>query len=342
MNPAKLKHRFTQQGFSLPEIMVGMVIGLLGVIIILQMTSVFESRKRTTSSGDDAQNGGAIAITSVERDVSQAGYGLSSPQLIGRPLATPIFQINYLTPVVVNPPTLNAVGDPNSSKILVIYGNSNNTEGGWIMNPTATLPYQISFGAGTGVLGDGGKGFEVGDWVIPSQSGVTGTSTGNPHTMYKVIPSAASNVVAVNGVPPALVYNLAASPEIPLLFNLGSAPSLLAYAVINHSLSVCDYFKNDCSVAANWTALAGDVYGFRAQCETATVLRIALVTRSAQYDPNVVTTWTPTWNPNGVSATVVTNATAAWGNTWNHYRYKTFETMVPLRNSIWSGVQGCS
>jgi len=89
--------RRQEQGFSLPEIMIGMVIGMLGIVIIMQMSSLFENQKRTTSGGDDAQNNGAIALFGLSRDIKQAGYGFSSANyglsahaLIGRNLVTPM------------------------------------------------------------------------------------------------------------------------------------------------------------------------------------------------------------------------------------------------------------
>ena len=330
-SPSNAAHK--QQGFSLVEIMVGMIIGMLGIIIIMQVTSVFEARKRTTSSGDDAQNGGAISLSSLQRDLAQAGYGFSSRLLVGSSLVTPFVTLNPLMPVTLNPATLAAIGDTGSDKLMLMYGNSNNVEGSWITNSTATLPYQVALGAGTGGITDGGKGFNVGDWVIPNQSGVT-----NPNNLYQVVANAASNVVAVTGAPPSLVY-VPTNPAVPILFNLGLTPSLLVYGVINRSLSVCDYFRNDCTNTANWSQLAGDVYALRAVCASATSVRIALVTRNAQYDPAVVTTANPTWNGN---VAIVTTPATAWGANWNHYRYKIFESVVPVRNAIWSGVQGCA
>ena len=57
--------------------MVGMVIGLLGVIIIMQIFAVAEGQKRTTTSGADAQTNGNIALFTIERDTRQTGYGMS-------------------------------------------------------------------------------------------------------------------------------------------------------------------------------------------------------------------------------------------------------------------------
>jgi len=66
-------------GFSLVEIMVGMVIGLLSTIVVMQVYATFEGQKRTTTSGSDAQTNGAVALYTVERDARLAGYGFINP-----------------------------------------------------------------------------------------------------------------------------------------------------------------------------------------------------------------------------------------------------------------------
>lgn len=61
-------------------------------------------------------------------------------------------------------------------------------------------------------------------------------------------------------------------------------------------------------------------------------VRLALVARSQHYEKSEVTTVQPTWRPNGVDAvTIKIDANADW----KHYRYKVYETVVPLRNMIW-------
>lgn len=64
-----------QTGFSLLEIMVGVAIGLLGIVVIFQVLSVFEGRKRATGTGSDAQIAGNIALFNLERDVKRVGDG---------------------------------------------------------------------------------------------------------------------------------------------------------------------------------------------------------------------------------------------------------------------------
>ena len=50
-------------GFSLVEIMVALVIGMLGIIVMMQVFAMFEAQKRTTTGGDDAISSGSIAFT---------------------------------------------------------------------------------------------------------------------------------------------------------------------------------------------------------------------------------------------------------------------------------------
>lgn len=112
-----LKH--SQHGFSLVEIMVGVTIGLLGVLIIMQVSSVFEGQKRTTTGGADAQTAGTIAFYSLERDLRRAGYGLTEPSVIGCNIkryydGAPAPDVR-LTPVVI---TNGADGKPDTIHIF--------------------------------------------------------------------------------------------------------------------------------------------------------------------------------------------------------------------------------
>jgi len=77
MNPDNLRSK-AHAGFSLVDIMVGMVIALLGVIIIFQVFSVSEGIKRTTTSGGDALQNGSSALFYLGRSLRQAGYGFFS------------------------------------------------------------------------------------------------------------------------------------------------------------------------------------------------------------------------------------------------------------------------
>ena len=67
---------FHQAGFSLVEIMIGLVIGMLASIVIMQVFSVFETQKRTTTGTADAQTNGSIALYTIGRELKMAGYPL--------------------------------------------------------------------------------------------------------------------------------------------------------------------------------------------------------------------------------------------------------------------------
>ncbi len=248
-----------QRGFTLVEIMVAMAIGMLGIIIIMQMSFTFEGQKRTTTGGDDAQNAGAIALYSLQQNLQQAGYCFSAtlPTLSGANLA----------PVTVNLGSLNAIKDANTDTVMVAYGND----------------------------------------ACP--------------------PSSASGVASATTL------------------------NILAYAVINGNLMQCDRLASSCTAATNWAQIASGIISMKAECSGTNGVRIALVTRSAQLEKTPVTTIAPTWSGNGAivlsgtnsmaDATATALANQLGASAWQFYRYKTFETQVPIRNAIWTGGTGC-
>jgi type IV pilus assembly protein PilW len=75
------------------------------------------------------------------------------------------------------------------------------------------------------------------------------------------------------------------------------------------------------------------------ECKWAKIsaVRLALVARNANYEKTAVTAAAPAWegstgNPIDLSAIA----------TWQNYRYKVIQTVVPMRNLAWQGAQpGC-
>src|SRR5262245_61595833 len=65
-------------GMGLVEILVAMLIGLIGMVIITQVYSVSEERKRTTTGVGDAQITGNISMFTLERELRAAGFGMVS------------------------------------------------------------------------------------------------------------------------------------------------------------------------------------------------------------------------------------------------------------------------
>jgi type IV pilus assembly protein PilW len=81
MRPSR--HGVSERGFSMVELLVAMLIGLIGMIIIFQVFEVSEGIKRSTTSGGDAQQNGVIALYSMERDFKNAGMGFNDTTFVG-------------------------------------------------------------------------------------------------------------------------------------------------------------------------------------------------------------------------------------------------------------------
>lgn len=102
----KISHRKMnrQLGFSLIELMVAVVIGLIGTVVMFQVFAVSENQKRSTTSGNDAQQNGSIALFTLERDLRNSGHGMSPLINLGRPMYTwSAVNSAVLTPTIYHP-----------------------------------------------------------------------------------------------------------------------------------------------------------------------------------------------------------------------------------------------
>jgi type IV pilus assembly protein PilW len=347
-------------GFSLVEIMVGMVIGMFGIIIMMQVFSLAEGQKRATTSGGDAQTSGAIALYGLQRDIRQAGLGISDTKIAACNLLLRAgVTLNVMAPVTINHASIPA-GDANTDTVLVVYGSGNGTPQG---DGITAQP------AGTSYTVQTPSSFVIGDKIIAAPKVRTAPCN---LTLDSVANIASPNVSVTTGV---------ASMAGGTLFNLGQSPKVLAYAIRSGNLTMCDYTANDCGAAGStgsstvWVPIASNVVSMRAQyardtnapmdaivdtynqtalataCDTAKVsaIRLALVVRSATFEKTFVTGAAPTWEGSTVqTATAPTNPTAVlidlsgFGTTWQNYRYRVFQSTVPLRNIAWQGVaSGC-
>ena len=357
-----------QSGFSLIEILVGMAIGMLGIIVMMQVFAVSEERKRTTNAGSDAQGNAALALDGMRREILRGGYGFAGNRLLSCNLQLPNGAPVPLAPVIVNPPAaVIPPGDPNTDTLLVAYGSSDDQPEGYQLNlPPPPPPYTL---LGTGPM-------RANDWVIPTPPPPSPTAAcALPTLSLQRVTAVAGPVVTTTGP------NVATATA---LFNLGAAPRFLAYAVRNGNLTVCDYMAADCGAAiplvgttpnpdpAIWRPMANNVVSLRAEygrdtsapmngtadvfdqtapttnCGWArtSAVRLALVARSAQFEKEDVTPAAPQWQGTGSATPVLLNVSqnpdGSANALWQRYRYRVFETLVPLRNVAWMGVpQGC-
>lgn len=363
------------KGFSLVEIMVGMLIGMLGVLVIFQVFAVSEGQKRTTTSGGDAQQNGALGLYAIERDLRMAGYGTNDATIQGctvRAYSTNLgapgtFTIS-LAPAVI---TANAATAPDS--IAIFYANSNLMMGQVGLTKTMLLsdePLKVT----------NRFGFSPGDLIVVAQTlpAPALDCTLMEVTQLPTVANQTDDLVHQNG---NYINNLGASVQAtynkpggqgvlyslydPLaktggrIFNLGSTPVANTYAIQNSALTVTAGLT-----AGAPLAIADGIVQMKAQygkdtnndgavdtydtTQPATAaawtqviaVRIALVARSGQREkPNATTglcdttTAFPTWA--GGTLDLSANAGLAAGDDWKCYRYKTFETTVPLHNVIW-------
>jgi type IV pilus assembly protein PilW len=131
MHPIRKLEGFTgQTGFTLMELMVGMTIGMIATIIIVQVMSVFEAQKRTTTGSADAQTNGGIALYSIAREMQMAGY----PMFPGADTALSCTTITYggtgitdISPVSITEVAAVAGVSAASDSITIRYGSSTTT-----------------------------------------------------------------------------------------------------------------------------------------------------------------------------------------------------------------------
>lgn len=324
-----------QRGFSLVELMVGIVIAMMAVAVVMQVFKVSEGRRRTTAGGDDAQTSGAVAMAMLQRDLRPAGQGITDAQLLGCTLTVPAgHTITNLAGVTINHPDIPA-GDANTDTLLVVYGSASGLpEGDRINTQPGPAVYSTSVPSA----------FSVNDRVIATPQN-------------RATPCALS-LTTVTSIPtPAISVNVAAGVvgmANGILFDLGARPVARAYAVRNSQLMVCDFLVVNCRTLAsgNWTTIADGVVSLRAQyaigapAPAATTFsqttpstvaawqwvlgtRLVIVLRSGQLEKDIVTTASPIWA--GAAGAPVTLT----GTNWQKYRYRSFEASVPAPNVAW-------
>ena len=76
-----------QNGLSLIELMVALVIGLVTTLVIMQVFSVFEDQKRATTGSADAKTSDNIALYLIARDLQMLDGAREVPA--GRPTSVP-------------------------------------------------------------------------------------------------------------------------------------------------------------------------------------------------------------------------------------------------------------
>ena len=403
--------RSLTSGFTLIEVLIAMVIGIIGIVVMMQTFAVSEGFKRTATSGTDAQVNGAVAMYMLEREIRVAGYGMNGylPAIGAAPNNTYCSSIRVwnsatgtgkdmrILPFEINPAGIPA-GDPSTDVIVIGFGNSDSVVAGVQADQAATTLDDF-------VINSGRDGFRQGDLVVGVQPGtlatdpascvlhemttasnVAGTCGQTASTNFKHGTTSYKNAYQLcNLVTPR--FNASAGikdsggalvPPIKLasggqLFNLGN-PSLKAYAIRGGNLTWCDLLTSDCANVANYIVAVNDIVSLRAVygrdttavqdfqvdvwdrtaiptlADSARVMAVMLeiVARSGLKEKPttgaVCDALTDSTRPDKVQdwiggsiagAGIDVNPSNLPANDWRCYRYKLYQTRVPIRNMSW-------
>jgi type IV pilus assembly protein PilW len=377
-----------QNGFTLIELMVGMIIALLSTLVIAQTLVISEGQKRSTTNGTDAQVNGALAVYTLQRDMQMAGYGLGgAPTSMGCPIKAQFNSVavsfDELVPLkIVNgtggaPDTIRILGSSKMSYSLPnqIVVDHPKTAANFFVNTTLgitegdlmiAVPAQWDAGnwctviqvtkdpsGGGGGGGGNGNGSGQGQNQVIHNSG-TGGEWNQP---------GGSNIFPDDGYPKGSslinigqfvdrTYSVSANNTLhQSTFNIIAPTTKTEEDLFPHIVQMQAYYGKDTSVPADGVI---DVYDeitptTAAGWSQVLAARIAVVARSAQREKEVVTATNPEWQvgnavPVSGSAACASSSTSTCvsikvGETtdseWKHYRYKLFDTVVPLRNVLW-------
>lgn len=331
--------------------MVGLAIGMLATVVIMQVLSVFENQKRTTTGTADAQTNGSIALYNVGREMQLAGFPLMP--VTNSPLECTALTvngvadtINRLSPVSITQ-GVAAAGVSASDQVTIRYGNSQ--MGG--------VPTQITaMGAPTAndATVNNNLGCQVNDIaiIVPNvnncaMTSVTALSAAgvvpNIITLQNTTAAAAGANLACMGGWNEVTYRVSNG-------NLERNGVPMVAGVVNLQAQYGISVAANSNQVTRWVDAAGGTWAAPtvANRNRIKAIRIAVIARNTKSEPAAVTTAcnsTTAAEPTGLCAWAGSWASPApavdlsAGGTitdWQRYRYRVFETIIPLRNVIWS------
>jgi type IV pilus assembly protein PilW len=326
--------------------------------------AVFEAQKRTTTSGGEAQTSGTLALFTVERVLRQAGFGINNLEFLGCKIQGRDSEsaTNFTLDMVPVRITQGAAGAPDT--ITVMYGS-----GELLPNPASITQNMPS--ASSLFKVSNRYGFQEGDIIIAAEAGKDCTLAqvsslpGALGLNDNIIHDSGTYTDPDTGLPKDIRYNPSASPPgsgisyttNAKMFNLGAAPVNNIYSIQNSQLTQQQALFGPVPAAA--IPLHDGIVQLQAQYGKDTnsdgvvdlfdditpattalwaqvlAVRIAVVARSGLYEKEQVSPATIQMWEN--SAAVPTTTGPVWTLTADerHYRYKVFQTVVPIRNMIW-------
>ena len=329
-----------QAGFTLVEIMVGLAIGLLATLVIMQVFSNFEAQNRTTTSSADAQTNGSIALYNISSEMQTAGYPLTS-STTSSPLKCTTLTFGSTGLTGISPVTIADGGTGASDSITLRYGTT--AAGGIASTITAVgspNPNDVTI--------DSSLGCNTNDVALIT-NGTTCAMT-RATAVTSSVPATITLQDTTSVVVGATVACLGNWNEVTYAVNNGKLERN-GVPTVDGIVDLQAQYGVSSSATSNQVVQWVDATGSTWAAPTVTdrnkikAIRIAIVARSAQRDPATVTTAcssTITASPSGLCAWSGSASSPAptidlsGDPNWQHYRYRVFETIIPLRNVIWS------
>jgi type IV pilus assembly protein PilW len=387
-------HLVKQHGFSLIELMVGLVIGLLMSLVVYNALNVNEGRKRTTTSLNDINQAGSYAIYQLDKLVRSAGSGftgggdqVAADYAYGCRLDMALSG-TQLTPATTFPAPFASVATTVRVAPVIIYDGAAGAGGDVIVTMAGNAglgesPTGFSSLASTATLNlINHAGIRANDVVLLADKG----TAISPCLMQQVAstfnPIAGGSVVALAGNYYSAMINTRSVTDFTATsqtINLGQAPQLNMFGVMangsSYSLMKYDLMQNrqtsitsanpnpsvyvdgvyqlqalygvDTSPATSsltWVAPTGTfssanlLTGTLAAAATlkrikaikiGVVMRTSLLEREAvSGGPAQAVSVSPIILFNDTTAPVTVNLTPTT------YRYRSFEAVIPLRNTL--------
>lgn len=371
-----------QKGFSLVELMIGLVIGLIAALVITHVLSNYERQKRSTTGSSDAQTNGAIALYNIQRDIESAGWALPTFGEQLSPFLCPLSnvaaantEINHdgiagtpnigLSPVMIT----DGTGTNASDIISIRYGNT--------MKSGGTVK---TTGPGANVLTvQNNLGCNVGDAALVMRdvnplpqfcqmTRVTALSAAAVMpvtiTLDAITAPAASlqfDEVACLGAWNEHQYAIGAGAMLNQLTRTGALnaavppavaiPNAAPVAIVPDIVSIQAQYGITNGLLGNqitgFVDATGGVWGATitpANRNRIKAIRIAVVARSGLREP-IPVSQICTGGAANLARVCIGNTAAIPNPTnvdltgvadWANYRYRVYETIIPLRNMMWS------
>lgn len=339
------KRSSSQAGFTLIEIMVGLTIGLLATLVIVQVMSVFENQKRVTTGTADAQINGTIALYDITREIQQAGYSMMPVSDTSTPLNCTATSFDNTGITNISPISIIDGGPTGNDSILIRYGSS--PYGGIASTITANIGSTVTLGPAPG----NNFGCQPGDVTLITNGAncamstvttLTGTTQVTLHDASQVINGA---FLACLGTWIESTYSVAGEDLIKTDFQ--KAPAPLVAGIVNLQAQYGISATTQSNQVIKWV----DAVGIWANPTVANrnlikAVRIAIVARNEKMESVDVTTpcsstvgLAPSglcaWEGSATSPAPTIDLSGTNAN-WKRYRYRVFDTTVPLRNMIFS------